>query len=133
MPTPSPRLQRDVAPVIVAAVLLVIGLYIISSESAATGFGAGADANPALFRWVAGLRTAWLAVAILVVQRLAGRTALGWLLIAMALNPIADLVAAAVAGGGRLALVHLPGTAVTLGVGTWLLYGSERRTVDPQN
>lgn len=106
----------------VPALLVAVGTYMTTSDGARQAFGAGhLGPSTALFRRVAGLRTAWLGVAVLALHRADQHRALGWLLLTMAMNPAADMALAVKSGGGRRALVHLPGILATSIFGARLL------------
>ena len=107
---------------VVPAALALIGGYMFVSDRSSRAFGSGQPTpSPALFRRVAGLRTAWLGVAVLTLCRADQHRPLGWLLLAMAANPASDMALVAMAGGGRRSLVHLPGTLATAVLGAHLL------------
>lgn len=102
----------------VAGLLVAIGvLFVRDPRTAARLFGVPGDRHPLVFHYVTGLRTAWLGGAVLMLHRAGHDEVLGRLLLAMALNPAADLAVAASFGSPRRALVHAPGIVVTAALG----------------
>lgn len=129
-PTQRTRLTRlDAAAIYgTAALLVAIGASTVVDHRASEAYSAREIQSPAkLFQRVAGLRVAWLGLAVLTLHRAREHRALGWLLLLMTLNPVSDTALGALEGGGRRSLSHLPGALVTASLGGHLL----RRTRDP--
>lgn len=109
-----------------AALLVAVGASTVVDHRASEAYSAREIESPAtLFQRVAGVRVAWLGLAVLTLHRAREHRALGWLLLLMALNPVSDTVLGALAGGGRRSLSHLPGALVTASLGAHLLRRSQ--------
>jgi hypothetical protein len=76
--------------IIACAAIIAIGLrYLLTPRQATLGFGVAADNVRALTE-IKGIRDITSGVVLLVVWAAAGRSALGWALVAAALTPTAD-------------------------------------------
>lgn len=116
----------------VPALLMAVGTYMVTDEESMRAFGAGQlGSSTTPFRKVAGLRTAWLGLALLTLHRAGQHRALGGLLLIMAPNPATDLALAVSTGGGRRALIHLPGILTTSICGARLLRPASAHLLRP--
>lgn len=86
---------------IACAAIIAIGIrFLLAPQKATLAFGVAADDLRALTE-IKGVRDITSGVVLLVVWAAAGRTALGWALIAAALTPIGDATIV-LTNGGRL-------------------------------
>jgi Domain of unknown function (DUF4267) len=98
------HLTALVVALIACAAIIAIGIrFLLAPRQATLAYGVAADNLRALTQ-IKGVRDITSGVVLLVVWAAAGRTALGWALIAAALTPLADAVIVR-ANGGKLATV----------------------------
>ena len=90
-----------VAVIACAAIIAIGGRFLLQPRQATLAFGVAADNLRALTE-IKGVRDITSGVVPLVVLAAAGRTALGWALVAAALTPVADAMIV-LTNGGKLA------------------------------
>ena len=101
--------------VLACAAIIVIGIrFILRPRQATLDFGIPADSLRGLTA-IKGARDITSGIVLLVVWASAGRTALGWALLAAAITPIADALIVVTNGGRLLKALSIHGlTAVVL-------------------
>jgi len=101
----------------------IIGLgirFLLSPRRATLDFGVAADDVRALTR-IKGVRDIASGVVLLVVWAAAGRTALGWAMIAAAITPAADALIVLSSGGKRATALGIHGVTAALLVAAGLV------------
>lgn len=107
---------------LVSLILLGLGALItLTPELGERTFGF--DGHSDGFQLVAGMRTAYLSLIVLLLAVARERRALGIFLTTLALNPLGDFVTVLATPGSNSwnASVHLPGLVITLLLGSYLL------------
>ncbi len=101
--------------IIACAAIIAIGIrFLLRPQQATLAFGVAADDLRALTE-IKGVRDITSGVVLLVVWAAAGRTALGWALIAAAITPIGDATIVHTSGGKLSTVLGVHGiTAVLL-------------------
>ncbi len=109
------HLAAFVVALIACAAIIAIGTrFLLAPRQATLGFGVAADSLRALTE-IKGVRDITSGVVPLVVWAAAGRTALGWALIAAALTPTADATIVLTNGGKLSTALGIHGGTVALG------------------
>jgi len=99
---------------IACAAIIAIGIrFLLAPQKATLAFGVAADDLRALTE-IKGVRDITSGVVLLVVWAAAGRTALGWALIAAALTPIGDATIVLSNGGRRSTALGIHGVTAGL-------------------
>src|SRR3984957_12028301 len=107
--------------IIACAAIIALGTrFLLQPRQATLAFGVAADNVRALTE-IKGVRDITSGVVLLVVWAAAGRTALGWALIAAALTPTGDAVIVLTNGGKRATAFGIHGLTATLLVAAGLI------------
>jgi hypothetical protein len=102
-------------------IIAIGGRFLLAPRRAMLGFGVAADSLHALTE-IKGVRDITSGVVLLVVWAAAGRTTLGWALLAAAITPTADAVIVLTNGGKRATALGIHGlTAGLLGTAGLIL------------
>jgi len=109
-----------VALVACAAIIAIGCRFLLQPRQATLGFGV-ADGNLRALTEIKGVRDITSGVVLLVVWAAAGRTALGWALIAAALTPAADATIVLANGGKLSTALGIHGLTATLLVAAGLV------------
>jgi len=107
---------------LVGLILLGLGALItLAPELGERAFGLGEHSDG--FQRVAGVRTSYLGLVVLLLAVVRERRALGILLTSLALNPLADFLIVLTSPSSSFwdAAVHLPGMVITMALGVYLL------------
>lgn len=114
---------------LVGLILLGLGALIaLAPELGKRAFGFAGHSDG--FQLVAGVRTSYLGLVVLLLAVARERRALGILLTSLALNPLADFLIVLTLPSSSFwgAAVHLPGMVITLALGVYLLKSRSAKT-----
>jgi hypothetical protein len=115
------RLVALVVAVLACAAIIAIGArFLLAPRAAMLGFGVAEDDLRALTE-IKGVRDITSGVVLLVVWAAAGRTTLGWALIAAAITPTADALIVLTHGGKRGTALGIHGLTAALLVAAGLV------------
>jgi hypothetical protein len=103
-----------------AGIIVIGGRFLLAPRRAMLAFGLAADSLRALTE-IKGVRDITSGVVLLVVWAAAGRTALGWALVAAAITPTADALIVVTNGGKRAAALGIHGLTAGLLVAAGLV------------
>jgi hypothetical protein len=103
-----------------AAIIVLGARFLVTPRRATLDFGVAAD-NVRALTAIKGVRDIASGVVLLVVWAAAGRTALGWALIAAAITPAADAVIVLTNGGKRATALGIHGLTAALLVAAGLV------------
>jgi hypothetical protein len=107
-----------------AAIIAIGGRFLLAPQKATLAYGVAADNLRALTE-IKGVRDITSGVVLLVVWAAAGRTALGWALIAAALTPTADAMIVLTNGGKLSTALGIHGLTAALLVAAGLILALE--------
>jgi hypothetical protein len=103
------------------AAIIVLGLrFVVAPQRATRDFGVGPDDIRALTE-IKGIRDITSGVVLLVAWAAAGRTTLGWLMVAAALTPTVDALIVLTHGGKRATAFGIHGVTAALLVAAGLV------------
>jgi Domain of unknown function (DUF4267) len=118
---PIMHLAALVIAILACAAIVVLGIrFLLAPRQATLGFGVGADNVRALTE-IKGVRDITSGVVPLVAWAVAGRTALGWVLVTAALTPTADAMIVLTNGGKRSTALGIHGVTAVLLVAAGLV------------
>ena len=115
------HLAALVIAILACAAIVVLGIrFLLAPRQATLAFGVAADNVRALTE-IKGVRDITSGVVPLVVWAVAGRTALGWVLVTAALTPMADATIVLTNGGKRSTALGIHGVTAVLLVAAGLV------------